>query len=439
MNRKRQGFWRQTGLLAAKDLKIFARDRGTLFFALLMPLAFVFLFSMILGGVFGGADKAFTVYVATDEPAGSVSQMIIDAMVEAKNPSGAGSATGASGGASGDSNGAEFLGGLEVRQMGASEAADLLARDKSGGYLYFPADFTEDIQSGQPTTITAYVNPASPTTRAALLSIAGAIAAEFESREVMAVSIAELAFPAGLSGGAFPSSGGGSAGVAGGSPEAGGAGAGQAGVKVIYEKVGDIRAARPADVLISGYLTMFVFFALALTAETLVGEKENSTLDRLMAGSATRLSIIAGKMLGAFGRGLIQIVVFWTAGVLLFDVYMGPHPAVVVGISLLLTLAASGVGVFLASLARTSRSAGSMAVFVSLTLAAFGGCWWPLFIMPKWLQTLAKVTPHAWANSAFNKLMVFGGDPGSVVPEMLALSVFALLFGGLAIWRFRVD
>jgi ABC-type Na+ efflux pump permease subunit len=218
-----------------------------------------------------------------------------------------------------------------------------------------------------------------------------------------------------------------------------GPGAGGALVDVVYEKVGDIRASRPADVLIPGYLTMFVFFALALTAETLVGEKENSTLDRLMAGSATRLSIIAGKMLGAFGRGLIQIVVFWTAGVLLFDVYMGPHPVVVVGISVLLTLAASGVGVLLASLAKSQRSAGSMAVFISLTFAAFGGCWWPLFIMPKWLQTLAKVTPHAWANSAFNKLMVFGGDPGSVVTEMVALGLFALLFGGLAVWRFRVD
>ncbi|MGA2468876.1 MAG: ABC transporter permease, partial [Thermodesulfobacteriota bacterium] len=56
---------------------------------------------------------------------------------------------------------------------------------------------------------------------------------------------------------------------------------------------------------------------------------------------------------------------------------------------------------------------------------------------PKWMQFLAKFTPHGWATAGFNKLMVFGADFGSAVPNMLALFGFTLVFGIIAVWRFR--
>ena len=48
--------------------------------------------------------------------------------------------------------------------------------------------------------------------------------------------------------------------------------------------------------------------------------------------------------------------------------------------------------------------------------------------MPQWLQNVAKITPHAWANSAFNKLMLFGASPTNVMPEMIALTLFGVVF-----------
>jgi len=78
-------------------------------------------------------------------------------------------------------------------------------------------------------------------------------------------------------------------------------------------------------------------------------------------------------------------------------------------------------------------------VLTSLVLAPLGGCWWPLFITPRWLQFMAKITPHAWATTGFNKLMVFGADFSAVVPEMSVLIVFASVFGIIAIWRFRTS
>ena len=104
-----------------------------------------------------------------------------------------------------------------------------------------------------------------------------------------------------------------------------------------------------------------------------------------------------------------------------------------------MVIMSAAFGIMLATLVKTQRSAGSIAVLTSLVFAALGGCWWPLFILPKWMQSIAKITPHAWANTGFNKLMVFGADFSAVVPEMLALVCFAAAFGIIAIWRFRTS
>jgi ABC-2 type transport system permease protein len=78
-------------------------------------------------------------------------------------------------------------------------------------------------------------------------------------------------------------------------------------------------------------------------------------------------------------------------------------------------------------------------VLASLVLAPVGGCWWPLFVTPEWMQTLARITPHGWANTAFNKLMLFGAGGGDVVLEMAALAGFGAVFLAIAFVRFRLS
>ena len=93
----------------------------------------------------------------------------------------------------------------------------------------------------------------------------------------------------------------------------------------------------------------------------------------------------------------------------------------------------------MATIARTERAASALGVLASLVLAPLGGCWWPLFIDPKWMQVLAKFTPHGWANDGFNKLMLFGATAGDVGINMLVLVGFTVVFVVLAVLRFRTD
>jgi len=126
-------------------------------------------------------------------------------------------------------------------------------------------------------------------------------------------------------------------------------------------------------------------------------------------------------------------------GILAFNVDLGLSPAAVIILSILMVIMSAAFAIMLAALVRTQRAAGSLAVLFSLVLAPLGGCWWPLFITPSWMQFIAKFTPHGWATTGFSKLMLFGAEFGDVVPEMLVLLGFAALFAIIGMWRFRTS
>jgi ABC-2 type transport system permease protein len=208
-------------------------------------------------------------------------------------------------------------------------------------------------------------------------------------------------------------------------------------IEYVSEKVGDVEAEQPSNYVLPGYLVMFVFFAAALSSEAIVRERQNHTLERLLASSVRRSTIIGGIFTGTAAKGLVQIIIFWTVGILVFKLDLGIAPAAVIILSFLMVIVSAAFGVMLATLVKTDRGAGSIATLAALIMAPLGGCWWPLFVTPKGMQLLAKFTPHGWANDGFNKLMLFGADFADVTPEMLALVVFTIIFGSIAVWRFR--
>ena len=387
----------QSLLMAAKDSRIFLRDRAALAFSFLFPLVFVAGFSLALGDI-GGQDDELLLYVSTQEEQGqaSLSWVLIDAITGEE--------------------------GSSVKYVEYGQAVRWVESGEIDGYVLFPQDFTARLFGEPPASVEVVQGDASPGRQAALRALAGSIAAGI-GRVIQVMSVvAEVGGPQALSA-LDPSQ------------LAGGAGL----VELVPEQVGAIEPKSASSFTLPGYLTMFVFFAAAMSAEAIVRERRNHTLERLMSNGARRESVVLGKFLSALYRGLLQVLVLWIAGIFVFNIDLGVSPAAVVLISLLMVLASSAFGVMLASLVRTENAASGLGVLGSLALAPLGGCWWPLFITPQWMQSLAKLTPHGWANTAFNKLMLFGAEFGDVVTEMGMLALFAAAFLAVTLWRFRLS
>ena len=401
--------------IALKDLKIFVQDRPALFFSIIFPFLFVILFNSIMGGV-GSQDDRLSLHLTTQETAGGLSYQII--------------------------------GAIETKDQSALKPGDpIIIWDKDyetdhqavldgrlEGFLNFPADFTQSLTSGSKTELEIFADASATNTRAALQGVSGAITSQLNANLAIINASTQLltmngATPAEIQAVIQQIQ----------SQIFSGTGAQTSYLSFNTQEVGNVEAQNPSNWVIPGYLVMFVFMAAATSAPEIVKERKNNTLERLFSTSAKRESILGGIYTGIAAKGLIQIIIFWAAGILIFHVNLGLSPLAVIILSLLMVIMSSAFAVMLATLANSIRSASSLAVITSLILAPLGGCWWPAFLYPEWLQNMAKITPHAWATSAFDKLMVFGAGFGDVVWSMVALLVFTVIFGAIAIWQFRVS
>ena len=384
---------RQSLLLAGKDMKLFLRDRFGLAFALLLPLLFVVGFTIAMGNL-GPEDEQLRMAVATEEESG-LSRQIVDALTAAE-------ATG-------------------VDEWDPKDAGLALHEGRIPGYVLFPVDFTQRIFSGESAAIRVITADGDPETEAMLGGLARSIGGRIGALGLAARGVVALEGFGALDPAAL--------GILAVQPPL---------VTLSFERVGDVEPFNVTNFTLPGYLTMFVFFVAALGAESVARERQTQTLERLVSNGVRRSSIVVGKLLGGVYRSFLQLAILWTVGIFAFSIDFGHSPAAVVVVSVFFALASAAFGVMLASLVRTMRSASSVAVLASLTLAPLGGSWWPLFIAPEWLQVLGKLTPHGWANDAFNKLMLFGARPEDVLLHMAALAAFAVIFFAVALVKFRL-
>ena len=387
---------RHVWFIALKDLRLFAAGRMALLFSLLFPFLFATMFYFLLQGI-GSEDKRLELHLVTREGSGGMSQRIIGAM---------------------ETNDETQLKPGEpkiVWDKDYDQACRAVEQKKLAGFLAFPADFTEGIMMGYGTKLEIVVNSQSTHMEAALKGLARGIAARVGSQRVATSATIGLLVERGIASGnvnnisqtiqqTLSQMMGGQRGPT------------QSFITFDIQKVGEVEAENPSNYVIPGYLVMFVFFTAALGAELIVRERQNQTLERLLGSSVRREAILGGIFAGTAAKGLIQIVIFWVVGLLVFKMELGPTTGGVILLSFLMVIMSSAFSIMLATLVKTQRSAGAVGVLTSLILAPLGGCWWPLFITPKWMQFLAKFTPHGWATAGFNKLMVFGADFGSAVP-----------------------
>ena len=388
---------RQALLIAGNDTKIFMRDRFAMGFSFLFPFLFVIGFSLALSGQ--GPTDSQLIFTVTSQEESGLSHEILDELSQSDQ--------------------------VEVRIVEYDDALDELDRGDIEGFVAFPADFTDGVFSGRPVVLEVVVGSGSVETEAVLSGFARSIAGNVSVLGNALGSIQEIA--AGDQ--AVIQNADMSVLMRGPAPVIG----------FEIERIGDVRPFKSSNFTLPGYLTMFVFFAAALSAEGIARERQNHTLERLISNGTRRESIILGKFIGALYRGVMQLAVMWTVGIFAFNIDLGVSPAAVVLLSILMTLASAAFGVLLASFVSDVKTATTAGVLVSLTLAPLGGSWWPLFITPQWMQSLAKLTPHGWANGGFNKLMLFGAEFGDVSQEMIALTAFAAVFLAVALWRFRVS
>jgi len=109
----------------------------------------------------------------------------------------------------------------------------------------------------------------------------------------------------------------------------------------------------------------------------------------------------------------------------------------VVAVVILYACAGAGAGVLVGTLFRNESQAAGVTLLLGLGLGALGGCMVPLELFPPTMRRIAHLTPQAWGNDAFNRLVAHGAPITGILPQLGALALFAAVLLSLAAWRLR--
>jgi ABC-2 type transport system permease protein len=192
-------------------------------------------------------------------------------------------------------------------------------------------------------------------------------------------------------------------------------------------------------------LGLFVQFGMQRVAGAVRSEQLMGTLESLLTSPTSNGTLQLGSIAFDLIYLPIRLAVFLAALAIAFGLHLRPD-----GILPSLAVLAAflpfiwGLGVASAGIVLTFRRGGN---FIGMGVVAMGlisGAYFPLTLLPGWLQTAAAVNPIALAIDGMRETLLGGGGWAEVVPAiavLLPLSVLSLLFGiavfGLALRRER--
>jgi ABC-2 type transport system permease protein len=382
-------------IIAGKDLRQRLRDRSAILIAFVVPLGLAFILNATIAGV---ADMDFTVtYAVADQDTGPVSDALGHVL-----------------GAVQESGFADL-----VTASGEQAAQRLVDDGQVDAAFVIPSGFSDAVSSGSGATIEVLANPDS----GIAVSVARSIAQGF-AEDVNAVSLSvTTAVAAGAPG--DPGS------IATLAERA----AQRAAPLALVDRATEEGGVDFTTFYAIGISVFFVFFTVQFGILSLIDERQDGTLPRLLAAPIPSAAIILGKVLASFVLGVVSMVVLVAGTTLLMGAEWGDP----IGVLILVcagVLAAMGITALIATVAKTAEQAGSIASLVAVILGLLGGTFFPVSQASGIITTLTWITPHAWLMRGFTDLAA-GDGPGDVLLPVFAVVVFAAVTGaiGLALSR----
>ncbi|NBD34621.1 MAG: ABC transporter permease [Chloroflexi bacterium] len=179
---------------------------------------------------------------------------------------------------------------------------------------------------------------------------------------------------------------------------------------------------------------LFLMFAATGGGRTLLSERTEGTLPRLLVTPTPAPVILVGKMSGVAITGLLQVLALWGATSLTGAEWGDPLSVLLSNV--LLVVSATGLGAIIAAWARSETQAGALGTTVVLAASAVSGNFLPRMNLPVWLQNVSLAFPNGWGLELFTRIQA-GATLSDLVPLWGWLLVLTLVYYIVAAIGFR--
>lgn len=176
-----------------------------------------------------------------------------------------------------------------------------------------------------------------------------------------------------------------------------------------------------------------IFFITIPLSANIVREKTQGTHIRLLTSPLSYGELLISKIIVFLGIGILQFVLMVLMGLYLFPL-LG-LPALEIGgrvlgllvVAVASSMAAIGLGVLLGTLCHTQEQSAPLGATLTVILAAIGGVWIPVFVMPSFMQTVAKLSPMNWGLQAFYEVLLRASGFSAIAGKVGLLLLFFIL------------
>lgn len=398
-------------LIGFKDIRLIFRDRTALILMLLAPFALTLGMGFVTGrlgsSVSSGIENIPVVLVNQDN------QQLGDALINTFQSD-------------------ELKDLIEPTVLEDFTAARKLVDDnQAAAAVLIPADFTASIipangqiSSGEPVSLELYTNPTSPTSAGVVHTILQGFLSQVETSRISGVVTVEQLLQNGLIQPAQAAQVGSQIGL----QQAAQTQSAQASIRIdTLTGNGGSSNIDLLAILAPGMALMFLMYTVTNGGRSLLTEKSQGTLPRLLVTPTHAGEVLAGKVFGIFLTGFLQVAILIEATSDLFNLQWG-DPLGVLILTIAAVIAATGWGMLLTAIARTPGQVSATGSALMLIFGMLGGSFFSMDNFPRWVQVISHISPNAWGMDGFTTLALGGSLQSIVVPILALLAMGGVLF-----------
>ncbi|MEA2103534.1 MAG: ABC transporter permease [Candidatus Cloacimonadota bacterium] len=188
---------------------------------------------------------------------------------------------------------------------------------------------------------------------------------------------------------------------------------------------------------IAGMAVMFLLFSVTQAGASILEEKNDGTIKRLLIAPVSKQQILTAKMLFSTLMGISQLLVLFIFGWLVFGLNIFQDIPALLTMIVVTALACSSIGIFIAAICGNLRTVNSLSTLLILTMSLLGGSMVPIFFMPGYIRLISKFTLNSWAMHGFTNIFWRNLHLGDILPDVGVLFGIFLVFYFLAVKIFE--
>ena len=187
--------------------------------------------------------------------------------------------------------------------------------------------------------------------------------------------------------------------------------------------------------------TMFAMFFICIPlAGNIIKEREDGSAFRLLTMPGSYLNVLLGKISLYLAVNLIQFLLMLLVGIYILPMLglpkldIGHNYMTLFSIALSSGLAATGYGLLIGTVSNSQDQASLFGAVSVVILAALGGVWVPTFVMPELMRNISSISPLNWGLEAFYGVFLRGLSFGGIAIQILKLIIFFIACVGASFY-----